>query len=298
MRRAISTASRPSPGAEKSTTDSSDSPAGGVLVGKQDSLQTRPARVHRVRRGASGASGANARVPRVSAHRRMEWSRSPIAAAAITACANSASAFERDRDVEHHDGLVGEQLTGSRAVPPWPSPAWSRNRPRRLSRARQWRARAARRDRVRRVPGQPLPVRGRPSAARASVRLKRAREARHVGDRREVFERSFFLSRSSATRAATASSLSGALGVRPRFASAGKASRAASSVKLDRETPNVAPRSAARTSANSSAAARLAPITRIGGSSASTTPARAGQAIGAGRGDDGCNRLQKEPASF
>ena len=107
------------------------------------------------------------------------------------------------------------------------------------------------------------------------------------------YSRLFFLSRSSATRAATASSLSGAVGVSPRFARAGKARRATSSATLDRVMPNVAPFSAAIDRANSSAAERLAPITRIGGSSASTRAPRAGVAIGAGRGDDGRNRLQK-----
>ncbi len=46
-----------------------------------------------------------------------------------------------------------------------------------------------------------------------------------------------FFSRSSATRAETASSLSGALGVRPCLASAGSARRATSSATLIRVMP-------------------------------------------------------------
>lgn len=66
-------------------------------------------------------------------------------------------------------------------------------------------------------------------------------------------------------RAETASSLRGALGVRPLRASAGTAIRATSSATLDRVMPKVAPASLAIENANSSAAARVAEMIAIGG---------------------------------
>ena len=78
----------------------------------------------------------------------------------------------------------------------------------------------------------------------------------------------FFFFRSSVTRAETASSLSGALGVKPLRASAGTASFATSSATLARVMPNVAPFAWAIEKANSSAAARVAPTIASGGSTA------------------------------
>src|SRR5688572_4081618 len=67
-------------------------------------------------------------------------------------------------------------------------------------------------------------------------------------------------------RAATASSLSGALGVSPFRDSARIAVLTTSSATLDREMPKVAPFSTARENANSSAAARVAAMMTSGGS--------------------------------
>ena len=195
------------------------------------------------------------------------------AAAAITACANASSALRANRDVEQDHGLVGEErrvrvqfrrggrehgrVVNRAGLAPL------------VNRALEQRGEIG----VRGVAVQTRPVRAPAMRSSPNVRLS-ARGNPGMSATGAKYPSPSRLSRSSATRAATASSLSGAVGVSPRFARAGKARRATSSATLDRVMPNVAPVSAAIDRANSSAAERLAPITSIGGSSASTARAR------------------------
>ena len=235
---------------------------------RTDTAAASQVRVPQVRgvRGVLSARCSSAPVSRVAGRNRRDR---PICAAAITALMNAASDFDPIAMSSSTTVLSASRCAIRLQLRRSPSRASSRNRPRRRAAALRSRARAARRDR--RWPRARSAATDRAPAMRSSRErsAERARKTGHLRDRREYLSASFVIS-SWVTRAETASSLSGALGVSPCRASAGTARRATSSATLDRVMPNVAPFVFAIENANSSAAARVAAITRIGGSISST----------------------------
>ena len=191
-------------------------------------------------------------------------------AAAISACAKSASALRRDRHIEHHDGALAKRVRLLRDLSLSPSPASSRNRRRRLFPARRWRDPGA-------WPGRATP-RGRSSLAAPTPAIRRSASVRPSA-------------RGKPGMPATGSKYSSAPSSRASNGDAGGhrlvAERRARAQAQAREGRNRQPRRqfgeagarrrrrsrrdpTARASANSSAAARLAATIRIGGSTPSS----------------------------